>query len=101
MHERSEVLGPLVYFIRCDVRELRQLAACLFTRLAAHRVFGRLALLHPAAGQEPGAGEWTAALTHEEHTTARIDARDDRADASHQGVCVGVGVGVGASVRPD
>lgn len=97
MHERTKVLDALVDLIRRDVRELRELAAGLLTCLATHGVLGRLTIFHAATGQEPRAGEWPAALTHEEHTPARVDARDDRADASRHGVRVGLG----ATVRPD
>ncbi len=97
MHERTKVLGALVDLVRRDVRELRELAARLLTCFATNSVLGRLALFHAATGQEPGACEWAAALTHEEHASARVDARDDRADASAHGVRVGLG----ATVRPD
>ena len=77
--------------------ELRELAARLLACLASHGVLGRLALFHAATGKEPRAGEGATALTNEEHTSARVDARDDRADASFHGVRVGLG----ATVRPD
>jgi hypothetical protein len=97
MHERAKVFSALVDLIRSDVSELPELASRLFTRLAAHRVLGRLAVFDTATGQEPGAREGTAALANEKDTSARVDARDDRADASDQGLRVGVG----ATVRPD
>lgn len=97
VNECEKVLGALVDLIRGDVRELRQLAPCLLTCLATHGVFRRLAVFHAAAGQEPRAGERTAALTNQKHASARIDARNDRADAARHGVRVGLG----ATVRPD
>ena len=39
MHQRAKVLGALVHLIRRDVRELCELTAGLFARLAPHRVF--------------------------------------------------------------
>ncbi len=97
MHKRAKILGALVHLIRRDVHELRELAARFLTRLAAHGILGRLAVFDAATGQQPRAGEWTTALSHEEHTSARVDAGDDRADAS----CHGARVGLGATVRPD
>ena len=97
MHERAKVLGALVHLIGRDVRELRELAARLLTRLPAHGILGRLAVLDPATGKQPRAGERTTALTDQEHASARVDARDDRADAS----CHGALLGLGATVRPD
>ena len=79
------------------MRESRQLAACLLAGLATHGVLRRLAVLHTATRQKPRAGERTATLTNEEHSSVRVDARDDRADAPDHGVRVGLG----ATVRPD
>lgn len=97
MHDRAKVLGALVDLIRRDMRESRQLAACLLACLATHGILRRLTFFHTATRQQPRAGEWPATLTNEEHTSVRIDARNDRADASIHGVRVGVG----ATVRPE
>ena len=97
MHERAKVLGTLVDLICRDVCELRQLASCFLTCLATHGIFRRLAVFHAATWQEPRPGERTTALTNEQHASARVDARNDRADAPGHGVRVGLG----ATVRPD
>src|ERR1700716_2822852 len=101
VHQREKVLRAFVDLIRRDASEIRELAARLLTCLATDGVLGRLAMLDTTTGQQPRSGEWTAALTDEQDTSARIDARDDRADTSAHGVRVGLGVGVGAIVRPD
>lgn len=97
MDESAEVLGPFIHLIRRDMRELRELAARFLARLPPHRIFRRLAVFHATTWQEPRAGEWPAPLTDEKHSSVRVDARDDRADAPPHGVRVGVG----ATVRPE
>jgi hypothetical protein len=97
MHERAKVLGALIDLIRRDMRKSRELAAGLLASLTTHGVLWRLAVFDAAAWEEPRAGERSAALTNEEHTSVRVDARNDRADASIHGVRVGLG----ATVRPD
>jgi hypothetical protein len=97
MHERAKVLCALVHLVRRDVCECREVAACLLKSFATHRVLGRLALFNTATWQQPRACEWPAALTNEEHAPVRVDARNDRADATAHGVLVGVG----ATVRPE
>ena len=97
MNEGEKVFGALVDFVRRDVSEIRELAARLLACLATHGVLWRFAIFDTTTGQQPRAGERTAALTDEKHASARVDARNDRADASTHGVRVGVG----ATVRPD
>lgn len=87
----------VVDLIRRNVRELGQHAARLLEHLSAYGILGRFAVLDATAGQEPRTGEWTAALTDEQHPSARVDARDDRADAPYHGGRVGLG----GTVRPE